>query len=81
MGNDQRASPGRRMLIIGLGVALIGAIVLVWSGKGGAWLGPAPFLLFLLLCPLLHVFMHRGHGSAPVAREKRPGASGAPHRH
>ena len=28
-----------------------------WSHVVGAW----PYLL-LLLCPLMHVFMHRGHG-------------------
>ena len=29
-----------------------------WSHVVGAW----PYLL-LLLCPLMHVFMHRGHGA------------------
>jgi hypothetical protein len=32
-----------------------------WNHVVGAW----PYLL-LLLCPLMHVFMHRGHGGRGV---------------
>jgi hypothetical protein len=35
--------------------------VLLWEEHKVHLLGAWPFLI-LLLCPLLHVFMHRGHG-------------------
>ncbi|MFZ5481148.1 MAG: DUF2933 domain-containing protein [Myxococcota bacterium] len=37
-------------------------------------LGALPYLLFLL-CPLMHLFMHRGHGSGGKPDE------GGPHAH
>ena len=43
-------------------VALIGAFYLLrehWGHVAGLW----PYLL-LLACPLMHLFMHRGHGHA-----------------
>ena len=57
------------------------AIGLVVFGAVGAYFlltehrahffGALPFLL-LLACPLMHVFMHRGHGCSPV-----PGVRGS----
>lgn len=33
----------------------------LWNGHKAHILGVLPFLI-LLLCPLMHFFMHRGHG-------------------
>lgn len=54
-------SSGRAILVL-LGIALFAAVVM-WGGNWGAFASLSPFLLFLLLCPLMHFFMHRGHGS------------------
>lgn len=47
----------------GVGAAVgIGIIaVLIYTGHGAHLLGALPYL-FLLACPLLHIFMHGGHG-------------------
>ena len=43
----------------------------------GAW----PFLL-ILLCPLMHLFMHRGHGRESGSdRSGHQGGAGGPHTH
>lgn len=75
-----------------VGLLVFGAIALFFLlGEHRAHaLGALPFLL-LLACPLLHVFMHRGHGHASPRRHGRPagtasdkpappGAGGEPHR-
>ncbi len=36
-------------------------VVFLWEGHKSHILGVAPYLIFLL-CPLLHLFMHRRHG-------------------
>jgi hypothetical protein len=53
---------GRGLLSMALAVGLIAAL-LVWASPGQGWIGFSPLLLILLLCPLIHMFMHRGHGS------------------
>jgi hypothetical protein len=42
--------------------------------------GALPFVLLLLACPLMHVFMHRGHGAGPRHHggESRPLKNGGP---
>lgn len=37
------------------------ALFFLWEEHQAHLLGALPYLIFLL-CPLLHVFMHRGHG-------------------
>jgi hypothetical protein len=37
------------------------ALFLLWEEHEAHLLGALPYLI-LLLCPLLHLFMHRGHG-------------------
>jgi hypothetical protein len=36
------------------------AVVLLWEEHKAHFLGALPYL-FILACPLMHVFMHRGH--------------------
>ena len=47
------------------GVVTIGALsilgFLIYTGHSAHLLGFAPYL-FLLACPLMHIFMHGGHG-------------------
>jgi hypothetical protein len=47
-----------------LGLLVMGAIAafFLWSEHRAHFLGVLPLLLLLLACPLMHVFMHRGHG-------------------
>jgi hypothetical protein len=42
-------------------VGLVGGAILFFPEVRGLLLSALPFLI-LLLCPLMHVFMHRGHG-------------------
>lgn len=49
-----------RAFLVFLGFAAI-AVVLLWEEHKAHILGAIPYL-FLLACPLLHVFMHGGHG-------------------
>lgn len=75
-----------------VGLLVFGAVALFFLlGEHRAHaLGVLPFLL-LLACPLLHVFMHRGHGHASARRHgtsagtagDKPaptGGGGEPHR-
>jgi hypothetical protein len=41
-----------------------------WLGYGAALLKLVPLLLFAA-CPLMHLFMHRGHGHAHQAAEAK----------
>lgn len=49
-----------RAFLVFLGFAGI-ALVLLWKEHSAHILGAIPYL-FLLACPLMHVFMHGGHG-------------------
>lgn len=46
------------VLAIFLGLAAF----LLWEEHQAHILGALPWLLILVLCPLMHVFMHGGHG-------------------
>jgi hypothetical protein len=49
-----------RAFLVFLGFAAI-ALVLLWGEHRAHILGALPYL-FILACPLMHIFMHRGHG-------------------
>jgi len=49
-----------RAFIVFLALAAI-ALVLLWQEHKAHILGVLPYL-FLLACPLMHIFMHHGHG-------------------
>lgn len=61
----------QRVLLVFLAFAAM-AVVLLWQDHHEHIIGLIPWL-FLLACPLMHVFMHRGHGShgrhEPLRRE------------
>ncbi|HGC5940622.1 TPA: DUF2933 domain-containing protein [Legionella pneumophila] len=55
------SSPSGMMAVIIIGI--IGYYLIVEHGAHiASFLGASPFLLLILLCPLMHLFMHRGHG-------------------
>lgn len=49
-----------RAFLVYLGFAAL-AVVLLWQEHQDHILGVLPYL-FLLACPLMHIFMHGGHG-------------------
>ncbi len=60
--NTNKTSGAKRFfwLIPVMLVAAVGAYFIYnnyWSGLGNNWL-----ILMLLICPLIHLFMHGGHG-------------------
>ena len=56
-----------------VGFLVLGAIAAYFllSEHRGHFLGALPFLL-LLACPLMHVFMHHGHGGHTGGQRRRP---------
>lgn len=61
-GSPARAAvPSRRRWWIGFAAFAVLAVVLLWEEHQVHLLGALPWLI-LLACPLLHVFMHGGHG-------------------
>lgn len=82
MTTDRRGSRGsnKKLSMVLIAVALAAGLLL-WSGKAAAWVGMTPFLFILLLCPLLHLVMHRGHGSHAAAERDPRGDGAEPHRH
>ena len=59
-----------RAFLVFLGFAAI-ALVLLWEEHRAHILGALPYL-FLLACPLMHVFMHGGHGGHGHHRRRDP---------
>jgi hypothetical protein len=56
--------------LVALCVFLLIAVFFLWQEHRAHLFGALPYLL-LLICPLMHLFMHHGHG----------GHGGARHRH
>ena len=66
-----------RAFMVFLGFAVM-ALVLLWSEHRAHILGILPYL-FILACPLMHIFMHRGHGHhAPIDKQSNGRAGTAP---
>lgn len=55
-----RRGPFRLPLWLGLCLFLGIALFFLWEEHQAHILGAAPYIL-LLLCPIIHLFMHRGH--------------------
>jgi L-asparagine transporter-like permease len=53
--------PARYWLV--LVVFLILVVVLLWKEHQAHLIGALPWVLILVLCPLMHVFMHGGHST------------------
>lgn len=52
---------GRPLLYMLIAVTLFAGL-LFWGNSWSGLAGWTPLLLILLLCPFIHMFMHRGHG-------------------
>jgi len=64
--------PRRFTLPISIAASLIGAVALIasWEQHRAHILGAVPYLL-LLACPLMHLFMHGGHGRHASGHDHR----------
>lgn len=79
-GSSNPASTGR-VIVTTVGFLLIAGFFLQTEHRAHLF-GILPFLLILLACPLLHRFMHRGHGDHgdESGGQRPPGSrSGAGH--
>ncbi|MEG3146167.1 DUF2933 domain-containing protein [Sphingomonas sp. RT2P30] len=69
-----------RFLTSRAGVVMMGFLaigfVLLFTEHRAHVLGALPWL-FLLSCPLMHLFMHHGHGHHPQGAAAQPGADHA----
>ncbi|HAU1249876.1 TPA: DUF2933 domain-containing protein [Legionella pneumophila] len=62
--------PGMIAMII---IVIVGYYLIVEHGAHiVSFLGASPFLLFILLCPLMHLFMHKGHGGHGDSHHHKP---------
>ena len=59
MTNNKSTFNGQRIAFLLL--IVVGGFFL-WTEHSAHILGALPFLV-LLLCPILHIFMHKGHGA------------------
>lgn len=55
-----RAAHSKTTYLIGSGVLIAAVIFMLWEEHDAHILGALPYAI-LLLCPLMHVFMHGGH--------------------
>jgi len=74
--------PWRISAWLGLCLFLAIAAFFLWEEHRAHVLGALPYVL-LLLCPMIHLFMHRGHGGhgghrAHGALSRRAGDEGRP---
>lgn len=58
--HKKRLMPRQSMVILFVLAAIVG--IYLWFEHGSHILSASPFLIFILLCPLMHFFMHKGHG-------------------
>lgn len=65
--NTHKANGTRWLLWVGLGVIFTAALFL-WMEHRAYLFVALPFL-FLLACPLMHVFMHHGQGEHGTAKD------------
>ena len=60
--SERRSEPFRIPTWLGVGAFLAIAAFFLWEEHRAHILGALPYLL-LLACPIIHLFMHRSHGT------------------
>ncbi|WP_020164516.1 DUF2933 domain-containing protein [Methyloversatilis discipulorum] len=75
--NDDGRPPGFWRSRHAAGFLVIGAVAAYYllTEHLAHVLGALPYLL-LLVCPVMHIFMHRGHGHGHGHGNRRPASSG-----
>lgn len=68
-GKQPTVAPMRYWPVLLIFLAVAG--LLLWEEHKAHLLGIAPWLLLLALCPLMHVFMHGGHGGGHGERHRQ----------
>ncbi len=66
--NTRKANGTGRLLWVGLGVIFAAAALFFWREHRAYLFVALPFL-FLLACPLMHMFMHHGHGGQGTVKD------------
>ena len=56
------------LMILCCAVPLVAILVLSYFNVLGSW----GFYAIFLLCPLMHIFMHRGHSAQAKSSKKEP---------
>ena len=72
---NRQGEPFRIPIWLGLCLFLAIAAFFLWEEHRAHILGALPYVL-LLLCPIIHLFMHRGHGTHGAGQA---GQEGQPH--
>ena len=79
-----RAAHSKATYLVGLCVLVAAALFLLWEEHEAHILGALPYAI-LLLCPLMHLFMHgghhHGHGHHDEGHDGDNHASDSPRRH
>lgn len=74
MMTDKNFLPGLLRILSGPRLAFLAFIAaggyFLWTEHRAHLLGALPYLVFLL-CPLLHIIMHRGHGGQQPGHDSR----------
>ena len=77
--DQQHARPSFLKTPFGIVATLVAVVasVYLWLAHRDHLLALLPFAI-LVACPLMHVFMHRGHGHGGHAHGERPKNNGTP---
>lgn len=78
-GYERTGGQAWRRPLVFLGFAAIAAYFLIGEHRVHA-LSILPWALILLVCPLMHMFMHGGHGGHGGHRDHEAGDAGSPNR-
>ena len=72
--NLVRADAGKRKTALAVGTCVLLAVAafFLWTEHRAHFIGALPYVL-LLLCPLMHLFMHRKHGGHHRGHERPTG--------
>ena len=79
-GTESSPPRSSSALTLGLCFFLLAIVFLLWTEHRAHLFGLLPWLI-LLACPLIHLFMHRGHGHGGSAQGPTEPEPGGAHHH